>query len=239
MSQLWVVRHGQARLFTDNYDRLSDLGVAQAEALAAAWLKAGIVPDQVWTGTLRRQVHTAEAVGAMLGKHGQAWPELQSTDGLDEYPAEEIMATLGRYLQENDAAVAGLAEACDNAEDGAGRYRHFHRLLAAVMNRWIAGDHHCVDVPLSWEQWSGGVRRSFSALMSGAGSGRKVAVFTSGGVIGVSVQTVLQAPPVKAAELNWRVHNASVTRYTFSGERISLDCFNDVAHLPAGMLTYR
>jgi broad specificity phosphatase PhoE len=49
----------------------------------------------------------------------------------------------------------------------------------------------------------------------------------------------LQAPDIKAADLNWRVHNCSVTRYTFSGERVSLDTFNDVSHLPPGMHTYR
>ena len=239
MSQLLVVRHGQARLFTNDYDRLSDLGVAQAEALAAGWLRAGIVPDQIWSGKLKRQVDTAAAVGATIAQNGQTWPELQSVAGLNEYPADEIMASLGRHLQENDDGVARLAEAHESAADGADRYRHFHRLLTAVMNRWIAGDHNCGDVPTSWDEWSGGVRRSFAALMARAGSGKTVAVFTSGGVIGVSVQTVLQAPPIKAAELNWRVHNASVTRYTFSGERISLDCFNDVAHLPARMLTYR
>ena len=36
-----------------------------------------------------------------------------------------------------------------------------------------------------------------------------------------------------------RVHNCSVTRYTFSGERVSLDAFNDVSHLPVDMQSYR
>jgi len=42
-----------------------------------------------------------------------------------------------------------------------------------------------------------------------------------------------------AADLNWRVHNGSVTRFTFSGSRVALDTFNDTAQLDAGMLTYR
>ena len=69
--------------------------------------------------------------------------------------------------------------------------------------------------------------------------GADVAVFTSGGPVGVAVQTVLEAPELKAAELNWRVNNASVTRFTFSGPRISLDAFNDIGHLGRDMRTFR
>ena len=75
--------------------------------------------------------------------------------------------------------------------------------------------------------------------MSNAGRGNTIAVFTSGGPVAISVQTILQAPEFKAAELNWRVHNCSVTRYTFSGERVTLDAFNDVSHLPVDMRSYR
>lgn len=233
-----LVRHGQARLFTDDYDRLSRLGVEQAQALATRWLELGIQPDQVWSGNLQRQVRTAEAVAAVFLSRGRPWPKHATTDGLNEYPAEEIMTGLGRQLRERDAAVAALAEAYEAADD-ANRYRHFHRLLSAVMSRWVAGDHDGISVPTSWAAWSGQVRKAFADIMAGAGSGKTIAVFTSGGVIGVSLQTVLAAPALKAAELSWRVHNASVTRYTFSGERVSLDHFNDVAHLPASMLTYR
>lgn len=239
MSELLVVRHGQARLFTDDYDRLSDLGVMQAGALAKAWMDADICPDQVWSGTLQRQLSTAESVGVEMASNGKAWPAHRTLKGLNEYPAEEIMATLGKHLANNDQRIAALAAACDEAGEGADRYRHFHRLLEAVIACWVRGDYQGCDVPTSWEAWSGGVRRSFAEIMSAAGSGQRVAVFTSGGVIGVSVQSALEAPEIKAAELNWRVHNASVTRYTFSGTRVSLDRFNDVAHLPAEMLTYR
>lgn len=55
MSTLLLVRHGQARLFSDNYDRLSDLGLSQAEALADFWLERGIRPDSVFSGSMIRQ----------------------------------------------------------------------------------------------------------------------------------------------------------------------------------------
>ena len=67
-----------------------------------------------------------------------------------------------------------------------------------------------------------------------------MAVFTSGGPVGVSVQTTLEAPEQQAGELNWRVNNASVTLFTFRPDRISLDQFNSIAHLTTEDLrTYR
>ncbi len=60
MSTLLLVRHGQASLFTDNYDRLSELGLSQAEALGKFWLDRDIRPDSVYSGTLTRQRQTAK-----------------------------------------------------------------------------------------------------------------------------------------------------------------------------------
>lgn len=239
MSDLYVVRHGQARLFSEDYDRLSDLGLAQAEALAGHWLDAGIEPDKVWSGTLTRQVRTAEAVGAVYAQRGRRWPGRVTTTRLNEYPADDILRTLGEHLRRRDPTIGALADAFDNATEPAARYRRFHRLLAAVLSRWIDAHHDGVEVPLSWAEWSGGVRAALRDILADAGRGTSVAVFTSGGVIGVSVQTCLSAPEIKAAELNWRIHNCSVTQYTFSGERVSLDRFNDVGHLPRELLTYR
>ena len=61
--------------------------------------------------------------------------------------------------------------------------------------------------------------------------GQRVAVFTSGGVIGVAVQSALGAPDDTAIELNWRVRNGSLTEFIFSRARFSLEWFNAFPHL--------
>ena len=94
---------------------------------------------------------------------------------------------------------------------------------------------------MPWEEWSGDVRDVITTIMQKAGTGRRVAVFTSGGPIGVSVQTCLEAPEIQAAKLHWRVRNASFTEYTFSRGRIALDYFNATPHFvnTPDLLTYR
>jgi broad specificity phosphatase PhoE len=240
MATLYVVRHGQARLFTEDYDRLSDLGRAQANALAQHWLQSGVRIDTAWTGKLKRQIDTASAVEAAFRDAGENFPVVARDARFDEYPAETIMQTLGRHLCETESDLGALAARLEAATDERARYRDFHQLLEAVIARWVEGHYaSAVDLPVSWREWSEGVRSGLRRVMSRAGKGGAAAIFTSGGVVGVTVQTVMQAPDIKAAELNWRVHNASVTRYTFSGDRVSLDAFNDVSHLSARQLTYR
>jgi broad specificity phosphatase PhoE len=66
-----------------------------------------------------------------------------------------------------------------------------------------------------------------------------VAVFTSGGPIGVCVQSALQAPRAVALRVNWRVKNASLTEFVFSKGRLSLEYFNHVFYLDKDLQTFR
>ena len=239
MSKLLVIRHGQARLFTDNYDRLSELGVRQAERLGEWFVQRGIVLDEMYAGSLKRQQDTAIAVSNVMQAAEVEVPELRIHDGLDEYPAEEIMRQLVPALRGSDPEINRLAEQYDQADGYDSRYRSLHQLLMIVMQCWIEGDHESRDLLPTWADFSGAVRSALKDAMTESGSGKTIALFTSGGPIGVSVQTALDAPDLQAAELNWRVYNCSVTRFTFSGARVSLDAFNETAHLPQDMLTFR
>lgn len=66
MGELYLVRHGQANsgaTTEEDYDRLSDLGHAQAELLGH-WMRDFEAPfDQVLSGTMRRHVETAADMG--------------------------------------------------------------------------------------------------------------------------------------------------------------------------------
>jgi broad specificity phosphatase PhoE len=69
---------------------------------------------------------------------------------------------------------------------------------------------------------------------------RRVVVFTSGGPIGLAVQSSVQAPARSFLDVNWRVRNTSITQFVFDRSRITLDCFNAIPHLDeVSLWTYR
>ena len=92
---------------------------------------------------------------------------------------------------------------------------------------------------MTWSQWSDQVRRVLDEIMHNAKKGELIGIFSSGGPIGVSVQPALEAPDMKAAELNWRIYNCSVTKFSFNKHRFTLDQFNDTSYLSEELLTYR
>ncbi|WP_185970142.1 SixA phosphatase family protein [Tepidimonas alkaliphilus] len=74
MGTLYWVRHAQASLGAEDYDRLSSLGQRQAQRLGEHWRAWGIKLTQVWTGTLRRHRQTWQALQAGWGLGLEPWP---------------------------------------------------------------------------------------------------------------------------------------------------------------------
>ena len=239
MSTLYLVRHGQASFLQDDYDQLSPLGVEQSRQLGSHWIENNIQIDEAYSGSLKRQLQTAAVVGESYRQAGQHWPEVQVLEGLNEYDGDRVMEDLRAELAERHDHVRVLSEEYEHAVTEHERYRTFHRLLEALMRFYIAGDYESRGFE-TWRQFHDRVTAALAHIRSSQRRGRQVAVFTSGGPIGVSVQSTLQAPEQQAGELNWRVHNASVTLFTFTTDRISLDQFNSIAHLTSReMRTYR
>jgi len=239
VSKLTIVRHGQASFFAENYDRLSDLGEKQSCVLAQYWLDGGERVDRVYSGALERQRRTAEVVGETYRKAGVEWPAIEILPELNEYPADAIMGGLLPGLCEREQRFRDLKEDFEQAGEGQDRYRTFHRLLEAVVAVWASGNYEANEVE-PWSEFRDRVRGALRTITSVEGHGQHIVVFTSGGPVGVSVQTVLEAPDIKAMELNWRVRNCSLTGFTFSNGRIALDVFNAVPHLSdPTLLTYR
>ena len=74
MSNLYVVRNGQASFFAEDYDQLSLIGETQARLLGEFWARRNVVFDAVVTGPCRRHVETARLVGQAYEAAGLAWP---------------------------------------------------------------------------------------------------------------------------------------------------------------------
>jgi len=230
MGYLVLVRHGQARTFEKDSDQLSPLGEEQARTLGKFWIRQGVGFDEVHSGALTRQRRTAELAGQCFIEAGLNWPELQTTPELNEYDSVGITNRLIPALAERDAHFRELLVAFERNKQAADRNRYFQKMFEAVTSVWLGGEFEVEGVE-PWQSFQARVRAAIKRIIAAEGSGRRVAVFTSGGVIGLSVQSVLNAPERAALEINWRVRNCSLTEFIFSRERLSLDSFNAIPHL--------
>jgi broad specificity phosphatase PhoE len=230
MGTLTLVRHGQARTFEAGGGQLTTIGQEQALALGRYWSGRSLVFNEVYSGTLERQRQTAEIVGQCFIDAGQPWPRLQLTPDLNEYDGEGILDKLVPALAERDQAFPELLSAFEKYKNTNERNRYFQKMFEAVTSVWQTGTLEVEGVE-SWSSFSTRAGGAIRRIISEPGSGRRIAVFTSGGVIGLALQIALDAPLKQALEINWRVRNCSLTDLIFNRERLSLDSFNAIPHL--------
>ncbi len=239
MSTLVLVRHGQANFFGDDYDQLSALGEVQARRLGEFWSSRRVTFDEVYTGTLRRQMRTAELVGEVYTQAGLPWPERVALAELNEYDGDGIIKEFLPALIERDERIKQLAENYQRSDHGPERYKHFQRLFEAVMVEWVQGSVAASAVE-SWRSFHERVRRGLQQITERGAGGRRIVVFSSGGPISIAVQLAMSAPELMALQLNWRIRNCSLSEIVFTRGRFTLDSFNSVPHLDdPGLWTYR
>jgi broad specificity phosphatase PhoE len=227
---IYVVRHGQAAFGTDDYDRLTEVGFTQARLLGAHFVARRIRFDAIFTGTLRRQIETAQGILQAHPELGAGLPQ-ERCAGLDEYHPEAILTA---HLGKLPAPLAGA----DRRDPTAVR-EHF-RLLRAALLAW-AGDR---IKPAGMPPFSSFQERAVAALIEARTrfpEGR-VLVISSGGPIAAMLAAALQAPPATAIELNLRIRNSSLSEFSCTPRRHHLISFNAVPHLDtqpdAALITY-
>jgi len=227
---IYLVRHGQAAFGTDHYDRLTDLGVAQARLLGGYFARRQIRFDAVFTGTLRRQTETAQGIFEGHSELG-ASPVQERFPGLDEYkPEAVIMALTG-----NVPAPALAAERRDPVV-----VREHFRVLRDALLAWAEDRTQPEGMPV-WQDFQAGAVAALVAARQRFPDGH-VLIVSSGGPIAAIVAATLSAPPASAVELNLRIRNSSLTEFAATPRRHSLVSFNGLPHLDANgdptLITY-
>lgn len=221
MSELILVRHGQASFGAEPYDKLSPLGIEQVQLLAQHWQGIGEGFDHLYCGELLRQRETAALLQPLVAESPQ---NLYIHPGLNEYDGTPIINLYLRDHHRSDAPVQ--LPILDRKE--------FQSIFEAATSRWIEGgllpQAHDSDFE-PWLDFKSRVHNTIDELMARHGNGNRVLVSTSGGVIALALQRVLGLPDAQVIAANWMVNNSSVTRIRYGGGRVSLALFNGLAHL--------
>ena len=258
MSRLFLIRHGQASFLEENYDKLSVLGERQARLLGEYWAQQRVAVDHVYSGPRTRQMETAAIVAGICRKAGLPWPEVQVMQEFDEYDGEWVMESSLEGLAEKNSEIRKMQQAA--AAAAAARQRDVERLLREARPQLRAGELGAARFERGFDALLGGVvgrsgrlfffrsswkngrvRYRCDGQTGARQSGRRsVAVFSSGGPIGVTVQRALDLSPENTLKVAWMARNCSYSEFLFSGDRFTLSSFNALPHLnDSSLLTYR
>jgi broad specificity phosphatase PhoE len=236
MSTIYLVRHGQASFGTDNYDQLSATGREQARQLGLYFSGLGERIDRIYSGSLRRQTETAEIIASAFASNT---PEISIEPAFDEYDSDVILHTFAKSLTQEQLAEAGWPELRTDR-------RKFQFFLERAARAWVEAQIEAEEMT-PWRGFHGRITSAIASIMRSEGRSKTLLISTSGGVIGTVVAHVMgqssQVANHTGIELNWAVHNASITRLIYSADKISLSMFNGLPHLDRAetrhLITYR
>lgn len=212
MSDLWLIRHGQAGEVMGDYDRLSPRGFQQSAAAGQAWRH--IAPlHQAWRGAMRRHAETAATFAENFGP----MPIPTEDAGWNEFDHQSVVRA---------ALATGM-----RPPQGGGRAAFFAFFLDA-MGRWASGDHDA-DYAESYDAFQARVDAALDRAVAQLGSGESAVVFTSGGVISAICRRLLHLAPREAFRINTILANSGVTRLRVGPGLLSLATLNAHPHLDA------
>lgn len=219
MGSIFVVRHGQAAFGTDQYDRLTEIGFAQGRLLGAHLSARKLKFDAIFTGTLRRQAETAQAIVQGHPELGTDFVQERFT-GLNEYDPEAILkAHTGRLPEPSEGAAR---------RDPAVIREHF-RLLREALLAWAEDRTQPQGMPAFLDFQEGAVGALIEARQRFLDG--NVLIVSSGGPIAAMVAASLRAPPASVVDLNLRIRNSSLTEFAATPRRHHLVSFNALPHL--------
>ena len=221
MSEIYIVRHGQASLGAKNYDKLSRLGWDQTRWLGEYYQHRGLKFDRVIVGDMRRHKETLQGISEGM--------EVELTPRIDPRFNEFTFFPVLRLYQavyQPDAPPMTTA-------------REFFAVLRTVMAAWIAGD---LDEALreydteqgtvteSWDQFNQRVVEALTEARAGDHS-EKTLIVSSGGPKSLAMRHVLGLSNDATIELMMQIRNTSTTQFLSAPERMSLKAFNVLAHM--------
>jgi broad specificity phosphatase PhoE len=225
VSRLFLLRHGQASLGTADYDRLSDLGRRQAEALRERLADAGMLASPVESGSLKRQRQTLELL--------ESFGEVTVDESLNEYTVDQLIrSTL------DQAGRLGIDVPDPRAfADPVSYLATFLEWFPTVLSLWQSERLACAHNG----RWSDFHRRVTSPIprwSTHLAGGASLVVVSSAGVISTAVAHMLGEDLAWQRELNVQLYNASLTELSLGEDgRWNALRINCVDHLQPDAIT--
>ncbi|MGK0291021.1 MAG: broad specificity phosphatase PhoE [bacterium] len=225
MSKIYFVRHGQASFGSENYDRLSDLGRVQVQHVAEHFFQQEIMFDAVYSGSLERQIDTAEIIRTFYQEQGVTLPKRNENEGLNEYDSDQFLYAYGEKVQnEGIEPHFSKIELLKNP-------KQFQRFYEQAALHWIAKKLDMSGLK-TWEDYQVAVNQALNKVQSENQDQKNILIASSGGPLSFAVQKALQLDDEQTLRLTWQTYNSGVTQFIYNQDgEYSLSIFNSIAHL--------
>ncbi|RFF32415.1 histidine phosphatase family protein [Wenzhouxiangella sediminis] len=218
--RLVLVRHGQASLGTDDYDRLSEIGHQQAESLGRRLSHSVANGALLWSGTLRRHRQTLAPVA------GERSAEVRRTRDLDEFSTQGLVRAALEHSARLNLPLPPRQHLADPVTHLDVLLAWFPRVMAAWQEEGL------VDPETgTWADFRERVLRPSDDWASALCSGRSVVVVSSAGVIATVVAALACRDLAWQRDLAVTLYNASVTELRLAGDGWQVDACNCTRHL--------
>jgi broad specificity phosphatase PhoE len=224
VSELLIVRHGQATVGVGDYDQLSERGWEQSRRLGA-WLLAHH-PDgfaHVVTGEMRRHKETLAAIHEAYEQAGRALCAPRVHGALNEF--------------DHDAGAAGVPQAQGGSPaagpldfDRKADPRALFRALRAGLLAWSEGELE-EELAEGWTAFSARVAQGAEELRALADPGAPTLVVTSGGVIAQLARRALGLTPAATVNLNLTIRNSALSEFRSFDGTLGILSWNTLPHL--------
>lgn len=236
MGELLFIRHGQASFGGGDYDILSDRGREQSAITAQYLLDTGVSFVRAYSGTLKRQVATAEVVLDQMKAKTAGIPGLRQVEGLNEYQYEVILHHYIPLLAQEDSSLRPFIERLYTDK------RSFQLVFDRVMTRWLLDDSNPDGVE-GWNRFKERIEDSIQQIITENDKASRIIIFSSGGVISTAVHIATGMSPYDAIRIGWGLVNTSITKFRFGSSGLILHSFNSYPHLECfrsgELITYR
>lgn len=234
MTELILIRHGQANSAGDNYDELTETGREQARRVGAWLEQSGYVFDKVLHGGLRRQAETLELIRETFKNAGKAVADAEIHPALAEFDLK-IFYTLAAEMRHGNEEFAEVLKAWNKARhsDAPDKGDIFKRLMGLVIGEWTRRGENFTAA----ESFPAFQKRALSVFELASAAPQRILAVTSGGPISLIVGGALGLGTTEALGLIRRIYNTSIHHLALKEGRRDLVCFNAVPHLALGERT--
>ncbi|MEL1227779.1 MAG: histidine phosphatase family protein [Candidatus Neomarinimicrobiota bacterium] len=220
ITNLYLIRHGQASFGEKNYDNLSKKGVKQSIALGKKLLKNNIYFDQTIIGPLNRHQQTFDGINQGYGG------DLSDPLIIEEFAENQLMEIAQHFIPKMLNTDKNIKEIF-NAVPFWKRKRKFLEHFNIIAKKWI---HNELDLSEkgfeSYDAFRERVRAAKSKVFSLMNENTNTMVVSSGGAI---TGVYAECHPLTVDEimkLNFKIKNASITLFKKENDTFTLDTFN-------------